>query len=164
MEATGTRIVRELPLGQPARLHFRGDHISVSILPAPDGVQGRMTVELPDAEDTVDVDVSERGGVVFVTVEQRDRLHRVLRARWKDRWGVVCRLELPSGVEAMIETAAGKIEARSLSGTFDLRTDAGQVVLAYLSGRLRVQTNAGKIDCTGFRGGIEATTNAHARA
>jgi hypothetical protein len=157
MEA-GTEIVRDLPLGQPARLNLDADLINVTAAPvAGEGVP-RMRLELPEGMSDARVNVDEREGTVFVSIETEDALRRILRNRWK----ITCRLDLPHGVEATMRTDAGQIELRGLSGSFDLRTNAGQVVLRAASGRVTIRSDAGKIDCEAFRGSIDAATSAGA--
>lgn len=158
MDATRKTLVRDLPFAEAARLRFTGDVVSVIALPVADGSAPRMTVELPDDEDDLLVDVSEREGTVYVTVERREALRRILRRNWQ----VECRLELPSPVEAMIRTDAGQLTVRDLDGRFDLQTEAGRIGLRSVTGQVKLRTEAGKVDCTGFRGSIDASTSAGA--
>lgn len=158
MESEPITVTKELPLGEPARLNFRADLINVTVTPVATDLSPRLSVDLPEGMGDARVDVDQRDGTVFVSIETGDAFRRIMRNRWK----VTCRLDLPHGVEATLKTDAGQIEVRGMTGTFDVRTDAGHVALRGVSGKINLRTDAGKIDCEGFRGSVDATTSAGA--
>lgn len=162
MNSDSGTLCRELSFGERPRLDFRGDLVAVRVRPLLQGDKARVQVEHVEDAGGVELDISQRGDWLLVTVRHRDALRSLVRQRLRRRWMIGCLLELPAGVEARIETEAGAVDLQQLTGDFELRSDAGQIRVSDVEGNLRLQTNAGRIECRRFRGWIEATTDAGA--
>lgn len=75
------------------------------------------------------------------------------RGFWLIDWGgcsTHVTLRLPSDVEVVAHSSAGRVTASGLTGAADLRSSAGRVEVADHTGPLRARSSAGRVEVTGL--------------
>lgn len=120
-------------------------------------VEVRFFVRARDEEwgrevfDRMDVDVAERGGVVYVEARDAD----VDRDEWRNNRGVgvTAVISVPTGFDVEVRTGDGDISAESLSGATSLATGDGDIVARSLDGDVELSTDDGDVVVGHLRGG-----------
>jgi DUF4097 and DUF4098 domain-containing protein YvlB len=146
--------VWELPFGTPAVLELQSEWGNLTLVPVEPGEQPRLELTRGAAENTA-VEVEKQGDAVRV------RLDPVGSMNWFGSWDSRFTLYVPANVRAHIQTSAGSITARDLTGCeLGIKASAGKIDLSHVHGLLHLAADAGSVQGHDVGGFLNVETQA----
>jgi hypothetical protein len=129
----------DLPFGSPAELELHTEWGELTLLSVEPGEQPRMELH-GGASEHIAVAVDRHDDRVRVRLEPQHNF------AWFGGWDCKATLHVPPDVRAHVQTSAGSVRVRNLSGCeLGIKTNAGKIDLINVHGVLHLAADAGTV-------------------
>jgi len=143
-----------LPFDEVARLDVELDTEEVALVGVDPGVAPHVSVFGCEDDNRLHLDVERLEGTTFVRITYPGG-----GEGWRSSHAHHVLLHVPRSVTARVRSWSGRVHASSLEGCdLSLDTRAGEIVVRKVSGVLRLTSSAGRIDAREISGSVRVET------